>query len=71
MTVDQGNVLAEQYWSEPRKESQVVGKSCSGNQYRERNMIYLETWSQPADAYPRGWVRMSDDNNLEIVYSSN
>lgn len=67
MTVDQSYVLAEQYWSKPWKESHVVGKSCPRNQYRERYVIHLETWSQPADANARGWVRMSDDNDLVIV----
>jgi len=67
MAVNQGYVLAEQYWSEPWKESQVVRKSCARDQYRERDVVHLETWNQPADANARGWVRMSDDNNLVIV----
>lgn len=67
MTVNQRYALAEQYWSEPWKESQVVGEGCPRNQYRKRYMIHLETWDQPADANTRGWVRMSDDDDLVIV----
>jgi hypothetical protein len=67
MTENQGDVLAEQYWSKPRKKSKVVGKSCPRNQHRERNVIHFETWSQPTDANARRRVRMSDNDDLVLV----